>query len=82
MLEWNSSDAPFHCPAAPSAECSPLRIVVGVLRVLFTARPIEESDEERPGLILDYDSDGNVVGIELLNASERVENPFEYATKG
>jgi uncharacterized protein YuzE len=55
---------------------------VDVLRVLFNARPIEESDEERPGLILDYDSDGNVVGIELLNASERVENPFEYATKG
>ena len=55
---------------------------VDVLRVLFNARPIEESDEERPGLILDYDSDGNVVGIEVLNASEQVENPFEYATKG
>jgi len=39
---------------------------VDVLRVLFNARPIEESDEERPGLILDYDSDGNVVGIEVL----------------
>ena len=52
---------------------------VDVLRVLFNARPIEESDEERPGLILDYDSDGNVVGIEVLNASERVENPLEYA---
>lgn len=55
---------------------------VDVLRVLFNARPIEESDEERPGLILDYDADGNVVGIELLNASKRVENPFEYAAKG
>ncbi len=55
---------------------------VDVLRVLFNTRPIEESDEDRPGLILDDDSDGNVVGIEVLNASERVENPFEYATKG
>jgi len=53
-----------------------------VLRVLFNANPIEESDEERPGLILDYDSEGNVVGIEVLNASERVENPFEYAVGG
>ena len=52
---------------------------VDILRVLFNTRPIEESDEQRPGLILDYDSDGNVVGIELLNASERVENPLEYA---
>ena len=25
------------------------------------------------------DSDGNVVAIEVLNASERVENPLEYA---
>jgi YD repeat-containing protein len=55
---------------------------VDVLRVLFNTRPIEESDEERRGLILDYDADGNVVGIELLNASERVENPFEYAVAG
>jgi len=52
---------------------------VDILRVLFNTRAIEESDEQRPGLILDYDSDGNVVGIEVLNASERVENPLEYA---
>jgi len=25
-------------------------------------------------VILDYDKDGNVVGIEVLNASQRVEN--------
>lgn len=55
---------------------------VDVLRVLFNANPIEESDEERPGLIIDHDSEGNVVGIEVLNASERVENPFEYAVGG
>ena len=52
---------------------------VDVLRVLFNTHPIEESDEDRPGVILDYDSEGNVVGIEVLHASERVENPFEYA---
>ncbi len=33
---------------------------------LFNARPIEESDEERPGLILGQDSKGNVVGTEVL----------------
>ena len=52
---------------------------VDVLRVLFNDSPIDESDEERPGLILDYDADGNVVGIEVLNASVRVDNPLEYA---
>jgi len=55
---------------------------VDVLSVLFNDSPIEESDEERPGLILDFDADGNVVGIEVLNASMRVDNPLEYAARG
>ena len=48
---------------------------VDVLRILFRDAPIEESDEDKPGVILDYDKDGNVVGMEVLNASQRVENP-------
>jgi uncharacterized protein YuzE len=54
---------------------------VDVLRILFRDAPIEESDEDKPGVILDYDREGNVVGLEVLNASHRVENPrgVEYA---
>ena len=54
---------------------------VDVLRILFRDVPIEESDEDKPGVILDYDKDGNVVGMEVLNASQRVENPrgVDYA---
>ncbi|MDP2896740.1 MAG: DUF2283 domain-containing protein [bacterium] len=54
---------------------------VDVLRILFSSAPIEESDEDKPGVILDYDKDGNVVGMEILDASERMENPqvMEYA---
>lgn len=54
---------------------------VDVLRILFRDAPIEESDEDKPGVILDYDRDGNVVGLEVLNASQRVENPraVDYA---
>jgi uncharacterized protein YuzE len=48
---------------------------VDVLRILLRDAPIEESDEDKPGVILDYDKDGNVVGLEVLNASQRVENP-------
>src|SRR5437016_9266124 len=48
---------------------------VDVLRILFRDAPIEESDEDKPGVILDYDKDGNVVGLEVLNASQRIENP-------
>jgi uncharacterized protein YuzE len=54
---------------------------VDVLRILFRDVPVEESDEDKPGVILDYDSLGNVVGMEVLNASQRVENPrrVDYA---
>jgi uncharacterized protein YuzE len=54
---------------------------VDVVRILFNSAPIEESDETKPGLVLDYDKDGNVVGMEILNASKRMENPrlVEYA---
>jgi uncharacterized protein YuzE len=48
---------------------------VDVLRILFRDAAIEESDEDKPGVILDYDTDGNIVGLEVLNASQRVENP-------
>ena len=54
---------------------------VDVLRILFRDVAVEESDEDKPGVILDYDKDGNVVGMEVLNASQRVENPrgVDYA---
>jgi uncharacterized protein YuzE len=48
---------------------------VDVLRILLSDAPIEESDEDKPGVILDYDKDGNVVGLEILDASKRVSNP-------
>ena len=57
---------------------------VDVLRILFRDAPIEESDEDKPGVILDYDKDGNMVGLEVLNASQRIENPraVDYAVTG
>ena len=51
---------------------------VDVLLIQFSQNKIAESDESRNGVILDYDKDGNVVRIEILDASKKGDAPWKF----
>jgi uncharacterized protein YuzE len=51
-----------------------------ILYIKFSEEQVSESDEERKGIILDYDAMGNITGIEIINASKSIVQPskLEY----
>ena len=47
--------------------------------ICLAAGTVADSAEVRDGVVLDYDANGRVLGIEVLNLSRRADNPREMA---
>jgi len=54
----------------PSADAMYIRLAEGT---------VADSDEVRDGVVLDYDANGKVLGIEVLKLSQRADKPHEMA---
>jgi len=50
-----------------------------MLTIILRETPIVESDEEKPGVTLDYDASANIVSMEVLDASLHVLQPKRYS---
>ncbi|NER00193.1 MAG: DUF2283 domain-containing protein [Cyanothece sp. SIO2G6] len=50
-----------------------------ILQISLRSEPVEETTQIAPGLVLDYDEDGQVVGLEVRKASTRVDDPYAIA---
>ena len=48
---------------------------VDILYIHLMDETIEDSDEAQPGLAIDYDAAGIVVGFEIMNASKKMARP-------
>lgn len=57
---------------------------VDVLKIVLKEGVVDESDEDKPGIIIDYDTEGNIISMELLDAAKRGLNPHsvQYAITG
>ncbi len=48
-----------------------------ILYIQLSDHAVAESGSDKPGIILDYDNNENIVGIEVLNASQKMDKPLK-----
>ena len=65
----------------PPAALAPPQDFNAIEICIVGVEQLRKQDEEKPGVIFDYDQNGNIVGLEILDASMRMDNPrsVEYS---
>lgn len=48
-----------------------------ILTISFSDEVVSESDEIKPGLIVDYGHEGRIIRLEMLDASKHSDAPFK-----
>ncbi|MDO8788615.1 MAG: DUF2283 domain-containing protein [Sulfuritalea sp.] len=48
--------------------------IADALYLEISDHDVERSEQIKPGVILDYDANGNIVGVEVLSVSERAKD--------
>lgn len=48
-----------------------------ILAIILSKAPVAESDEDKPGIVLDYDASGNLISLEIFDASHRIMLPSQ-----
>jgi uncharacterized protein YuzE len=50
-----------------------------ILTIVLRDAPVVDSDEGKRGVIVDYDSNGDLVAIEVVDASDLLDDPASLA---
>jgi hypothetical protein len=82
-LEWPSGVEPATdaviAELSKGEMCVTYDHLIDSLTLVFSDAPVAKSTEGNPGLLLDYDAQGNLVSLKILEASRRVEVPVRVS---
>lgn len=53
--------------------------IADALYLELTASEVEKTEEIKPGVMIDYDADGNIIGVEVLYVSKREHQQIKKA---
>lgn len=53
--------------------------IADALYLELSESDVEKTEEIKPGVMMDYDIDGNIVGVEVLYISKRANQPIKKA---